>query len=919
MVDSVIHYDKDLPEIPGRLPWKCPTQHLIKDNCAQCGWRVADDRRPSNLLLTSKIRKAVDQWRDQGYPGVSNTTRRLLHYWFEDEHKVDGKSFRFHFCQREAMETLIWLVEIKKNRDCIDLIETFGEIYSQDLVAKDISFNTLTDGRRQVIRYVEELNRAIPRDLPPQDLRRYAFKLATGSGKTWVMAMTVVWSYFHKKWEKNSDLTSNFLIVAPNVIVYQRLEKDLANRQLFYRIPMVPPEWRRQFLLKIILRNESVEPDAHGNLFLTNIHQLYESREQEWIPRNAVEVLLGNKPETDNERSNEITMLNRIKSLADVMVMNDEAHHVHDDSLEWNKSLLSIHKNLPNGLSMWLDFSATPKDEAGYFPWCVCDYPLAQAVEDHIIKSPIIAMQEKDQEQPDIEPDDITEGNAVEKYGYWLKAAIHRWKKHRKVYRKLEIKPVLFIMTEKSPHADAIGKFLWESKEFKKNEVLVIHTNTKGEITKKDLDQARLLARNIDEKENEIKAIVSVLMLREGWDVRNVTVVLGLRPYTSKAEILPEQVIGRGLRLMKDIGPELTQTLEVMGTPRLLEVLRTQLEDDGVGVKIAKEKEPLLPVIITPLKERIEYDICAPITKPRFSHEIRNLDKLDILKLKAIFAGEMIDRKYRMELKMEFQTTETPVHYDQIEVIEPLESILTTITNMVMQFARITGCFAKLYPKLKKYVEYRCFGRKVDLDSNTVLSHLSRSILKQGIAKYLAAEIGKLLLEKRSIEFQHVNYKLSLTNPFAWRRDLPPLVAKKTVFNYVATYNKFERSFAEFLDRAKDVPRFAAFATTEQGDSGVQFRIDYLKESGAIGFYHPDWVAIQNTSGGEINWIIETKGRIWDGTHIKDKAALDWCERVSEATGNLWRYVRVNQSEFEENCNSLHELIRKAFRENKYY
>jgi type III restriction enzyme len=126
----------------------------------------------------------------------------------------------------------------------------------------------------------------------------------------------------------------------------------------------------------------------------------------------------------------------------------------------------------------------------------------------------------------------------------------------------------------------------------------------------------------------------------------------------------------------------------------------------------------------------------------------------------------------------------------------------------------------------------------------------------------------------------------------------------------VATYNDFERCFAKFLDKAEDVLRFASLGTTEQGESGTQFRVDYLKPSGAIGFYHPDWVVVQRTKPGDVNWIIETKGRVWEGTTAKDEAIKDWCERVSAATKCSWTYMRVNQSEFEASKPlSLSELI----------
>ncbi len=93
--------------------------------------------------------------------------------------------------------------------------------------------------------------------------------------------------------------------------------------------------------------------------------------------------------------------------------------------------------------------------------------------------------------------------------------------------------------------------------------------------------------------------------------------------------------------------------------------------------------------------------------------------------------------------------------------------------------------------------------------------------------------------------------------------------------------------------------RFAALGTTEQGESGTQFRVDYLKSSGAVGFYHPDWVVVQKTKVGEVNWIIETKGRVWEGTTAKDEAMREWCERINEETGIRWRYIRIDQTDFD--------------------
>jgi len=906
MPRSIITYNKDLPEIPDRCPWEKPTSFLVKDREAPGGWRIETARRrPSQMLLVNKLRATIDRWRADGYPGASAVTRRLFEYWFEEDHEVADFTvpFRYHFCQREAMEALAYTVEVVKLRDAKALIDAYAEIFARDMFLQSIEHETTMDGRRRIRRYFPEVEAEGVQDLPPENLARYAFKMATGSGKTWVMAMAIVWSHFHKQRVPGSDLSTNFLLVAPNIIVYQRLEKDFASNQIFHALPLIPPEWRGAWSQKVILREDSAEPDPSGNLLLTNIHQVYGSREQEWTPQNAVDALLGRKPAKDLA-SHERSMLERLKSLTDLVVINDEAHHVHDDDLAWNKSLLSIHAALPQGLSLWLDFSATPKDQNGtYYPWILCDYPLAQAVEDRIVKAPLIVTKEDDPRHPAHDPENVTRENVTEKYGFWIMAAVQRWKDHYQTYQKLGVKPVLFIMTEKNAFADAIGEELVTRPEFgfKAREVLVIHTDADGEITKKDLDKAREAARDIDQPGNRVKVIVSVMMLREGWDVRNVSVVLGLRPFTAQAKILPEQVIGRGLRLMTGIGPD-TQTLEVLGTQKLLDELRGQLEDDGVGVGTTKS-DPPRPITIEPVKEKAAYDIAIPLTKPRLTHNTRKLSALDPATFGAIYHQAELDEPLRVNLRMEFATTETEVHQADLAAGTPpmAQELMAAITNKVMHAANLSNVFAELYPLVRAYLATYCFGRPVDVDDEAIRSHLRRPMLQEGIAKYLARKIAELMVEKRQIAFENARFTLSATRPFTWRRNLDPepLRCAKTIFNFVATYNDFERRFAQFLDQAPDVLRFASLATTGQGESGTPFRVDYLKPSGAIGFYHPDWVVVQRAGAGKVNWIIETKGRVWEGTEAKDAAMHDWCERISEQTGRAWRYRRVNQTEFD--------------------
>jgi len=898
---TIIGYDKELPEIPGRCSWTKPDCFLVKDGEADGGWRIDDSgRRPSKMLVVNKLRMAVDAWRSNGYQGASEVTQRLFAHWFDEDHNVPGFPipFRYYFGQREAIETLAYLVDVLKIKDIKDLIGAFADIFKKDLLDDNLIYETTMEGKRRLRRYFPELGRDGVQDLPPEKLRRYAFKMATGSGKTWVMAMAIVWSHFHKKKVPRSPLSTNFLVVAPNVIVYQRLERDFAGNKIFNTLPLVPPEWR-PWNQKVILRGDSIEPDASGNLFLTNIQQIYEGREKVWTPANAIDQILGPKPMKDLS-SYQRSILERVKGLKDLVALNDEAHHVHDADLAWSQSLLGLHGALPKGLALWLDFSATPKDQDGmYYPWTIVDYPLPQAVEDRIVKAPIIVSKENDPKRPASDPEHVTKEDATDKYGFWIMAAVKRWRKHHQAYKKLKIKPVLFIMVEKNALADVIGDYLRKTSEFglKESEILVIHTDEAGEVTKKDLEKAREAARDIDKQDNKIKVIVSVMMLREGWDVKNVSVVLGLRPFTAKAEILPEQVIGRGLRLMQGAGPD-TQTVEVLGTRNLLEVLRTNLEAEGIGVGTAKT-DPILPVIVAPVLEKAGMDIAIPLTKPVLTHDVKKISDLKVQSFDAIYDQEELEEVYRVKLKMEFITTETEIHQEEVIADIPIaQELLASITNKVTQRARLVNVFSDLYPLLELYITDRCFGRVVDVDSENVRSYLHQLEVQEAIAKYLARKISELTVEKQEMEFEKADFKLSQTKPFQWRRNLPPFSAAKTIFNFVATYNDFERRFAEFLEKADDVMRFASLGTTEQGESGSQFKVDYLKPSGAIGFYYPDWVAVQKTKDGEMNWIIETKGRVWEGTEAKDEAICDWCERIKKRTGQMWDFRRVNQQDF---------------------
>lgn len=882
---TIVGYERDIPEIEDRDATQAPNKHLRKVSGAN-DIEIVDGRRPSRMLVVNKIRDTVDAWRSAGYPGASTTTTDLFQHWFSGAGSAGTDAFAPYWGQREAVETLAYLIEVEKVRDVKDLIQTYAEIHRTTLLGDRVQFETDMDGNRFALVPTEK---AAPESirLPPAELPRFACKMATGSGKTLVMALVIVWSYFHARREHGSPLTTNFLVLAPNVIVFERLRVDFENLNVFRDLGLIPPGWK--FDVKVILRGEATEPAGSGNLVVTNIQQLRDTAD-DWAAANPIDALLGRKP-TGNAATKGRSMLERVKSLDHLMVLNDEAHHVHDDDLVWNQTLLGIHQGLPHGLAAWLDFSATPRFQGGaHFPWIICDYPLAQAVEDQIVKAPMILhLVDK------ADPDKVTGTNVIEKYGDWIIAGVKRLQEHTKAFKDIpDTKPVLFIMCETTAHADKIGEWLVDKSSgfrLKPDEVLVIHTKGDGEIKEKDLPELRKAAREIDDPSNPVRVVVSVLVLREGWDVRNVTVVLGLRPGTAAARILPEQAVGRGLRLMRKVSPERRQVLEVMGTPAFENFVR-ELEAEGVYID-TKKTAPNPPITVQPVKERMAYDIAIPKTSATLHRTYTRIDTFDPSKVDPLFKLDATKKKYDLRIKVEDAMLN--VELDKFSIDRPAGPLAAEIVAVIVKkteaAAHLTDKFATLYPLVEAYLLQRCFGEPVDLESDPLRKFLADPVAQNKIAIFLGRKLGELTTEKRPLEVQPAPILLSQTPPFHWRRQ--HTVLPKTVFNYVATFNPFETSFAEFMQKCKDIERFAALAEFFTG-----FWVDYLKLSGAIGRYFPDWVAIQKTPDGDVNWIVETKGRVWDGTEEKDAAIRYWCTQVTTLTGEPWQYMRVDQPIF---------------------
>lgn len=879
--------DLELPGIEDRSPYTAPTSHLVKTGADS--WGTREGRRVSKTMLVPGIRDAVDVWRADGYPGASAVTRRLFEYWFDEDHALPGGGFfRYYYCQREAVETVVYLHDIRGFRDTGALVRAYFR--SPGLLGLEIL--TSAQGTRIFRRYIPEINKDAEQELPPEGLSRYALKMATGSGKTCVMALLIAWSILRRRLEDAADLADNALIIAPNIIVFERLEQDFASGRIFHELPIVPPEWRHQFVLQTILRGDARDPGPHGNLFLTNIQQLYEDDGAESIPVNPVAAMLGNPVTPAGGRGN--AMLERLRRLDSLMVLNDEAHHVHDAKLAWHQTLMALHEGLQSrgqgGLSLWLDFSATPKNQNGtFFPWIVCDYPLAQAVEDRIVKTPLIIHQ-TDKKDPD--PDAYDDAGVA--YSEWIGIAVDRWREHCHDYGVVGERPILFVMAETTKDADAIAQRLRQENEFAEDgRLLVIHTKGDGEITKADLDKARQAARDVDKGSSRLRAIVSVLMLREGWDVRNVSVILGLRPFSAKANILPEQAVGRGLRIMTKVPRANNQILELIGTNAFEDFIR-ELEKEGVGIGTVRAP-PKPGIEVFPLADRAGLDIAIPNTGPLYARAYRNLADLDPLGFPALGTAADLEVSVRQQIDLVHGTVDVRVATDEVEFnadnVPAIQNLLAAITQRVERKARTVGQFAVLLPKVRAYIQRRCFGGIVDLDDVGLRRCLNHGPLIDAIATLIARRIGELTATRQDLTLADGDIRLSATRPFIWRRRWTE--CDKTVFNVVACYNDLETRFAEFLDCCLDIERFAALA-----EWFTTFHVQYLSAGGAVRLYYPDFVAVQATAARPVHWIIETKGREWEDTDAKAEHMARWCLEVSTLTGEAWRYLKVPQGRF---------------------
>jgi type III restriction enzyme len=832
--------------------------------------RKTKDSKAQLALLEAKvntapcvpvIREKVKAWAAGGkYAGVTDTTRLLLNYWFHTDHRLpSGRMFKYHYFQQEAVETLVYLYEVGKARRHKALVENYATHRELRLLQNDL-------------------------------FARYCVKMATGSGKTKVMSLAIAWQYFNAVNEGSDDFAKTFLVIAPNVIVFERLRTDFEGGRIFNADPIIPEELRLLWDFQCYMRGEGERASSQGALYLSNVQQFYERPNGESDEPEEMTAVLGKKPPAEKLVIEDFDK-RIIERGEPVIVINDEAHHTHDEESEWNKTIRKLHAETKTGLAAQLDFTATPRHTKGQlFSWTVFDYPLKQAIIDNVVKRPLKGIATGITEQPS--------KIASTRYQAYLTAGVERWKEYRELLKKYGKKPVLFVMMNDTADADDVADWLQKKypAEFGGNKLVTIHTKKSGEVSDADLDKARKISREVDDEKSPVNCLVSVLMLREGWDVQSVTVIVGLRPYTAKANILPEQTVGRGLRLMfRGTGSGYTEHVDVIGNKKFIEFVEDLEREENLTLgtfEIGKDK--VVIVNIAPDPQKHENDIALPVLSPILTRKkslAEEIEALDVSKFKCPVLPKKNDSKEARQFRYEgydIITLQKEIERNyKIPEPQTAEEVIGYYARRIAQDVKLPSQFAALVPKVREFLEKKAFGQTVNLQEPGMVKAIGSNVALYVTVKTFVDALRKLVVEELEPQLINAGRSLSETHPFPWSR--PTFKAPKCIFNLVPCDNEFEKEFARFLQNAGDVERFAKLP------SQFGFVIEYTDNMSNLRYYEPDFVAV---TGDGLHYIVETKGLEDINVANKDRAAHLWCENASKLTGKPWAYLKVRQTDY---------------------
>jgi type III restriction enzyme len=832
----------------------------------------------------NQLREEVREWRGKGYPGTAIVTRRLLEWWFERDEERKALGRRFFFCQQEAIETVIYLYEVQNRRK---MPET-------------------------------------------GNLLRYALKLATGTGKTVVMALLVAWSTLHKRKVSGSTLSTNFLVLVPNLTVRDRVSgvprgdglEAGGEHSLYREFDVIPPEYFEEFQPNVMVKNwQSIQLEAKRHDWIGN-EVLEVGR---FIPAAVLRAMRRRAQQDPNA-----VIQRMLKNWRDVFLINDEAHHAYGEKksrkgeepefLRWSKILDRIAK--ATRVSLVADLSATPwygsgsaKPEGSLYEWLVSDFSVYDAFESGLVK--VVRLPDPD-EQGRIYLDlwDLVKGaKTKEEYLRACKGAIasiyaswsrdyQEWSQTFDFLRTTPC-PVLLCVADNATRAAWLFEHLTKEYEFLRNpndedrkkwhtiqvDTGVFDANKGSEATLREI--VSTVGKKGMAGEN-VHCVVSVQMLTEGWDVKSVSHILGIRAFGSP--LLTEQIIGRGLRrtnydvLNQPLAerPEgYEETVDAFGIP-------------FVGFPVQKRRRPRTgswgnkPVWIEPDSKKSKFQMRVPNVRSWAVSITKPLSEIIHVKQLATTLANPVS-----------EVTVRPVVGGNPEAVLTLDEfrrewpLLRTSFLLAAELHEATNpgaaadlgigpTFDELLDVTREYIRtrvtYPANGDQRDIGIYNWRSQ-ARDLLENAIrgASGTGTGIVPILATPEWLDS-------ALLRRFQWTGILAD--GKKAHTNKVPCHTDLEKKFADFLDDAKDVLRYLK-------NERFAFSLTYYEHNRPRQFYPDFIVAVRCKDGKETMWLAETKGEMRTNVPLKNGAAQTWCEKMSTTKYGTWQYLFAQQLSLE--------------------
>lgn len=904
---------------------------------------------------------------------VTPTTALLLNYWF-GEGFCNERARNFHEGQRQAILNIIYLHEV------------MGE-------------NCVMDAYQGII--PELMDRADLAQLakPKYQMPKYAVKMATGTGKTWVMHALLIWQMLNARHEdvESGRFTQKFLIVAPGLIVYDRLLDAFCGRKKRdeeYRDPQTNdyymnqdvfiPERYRDEVFSFIQNNVVTKEDGIGRkttgeglITLTNWHLFENQMEEKELedmddsstvtPAEIISDLLPIRP--GKSAGNDLGMLDRralggteleyLAGLKDLMVINDEAHHIHEikrngetEEVEWQRGLNAISATKGTRF-IQVDFSATPFDTKGagekqvklFFPHIIVDFDLPMAMKQGLVK---LLLLDRRQELTDLENLDYNaerdeQGKVVglsEGQRMMLRAGLTKLNKLEEEFLKDDPSknPKMLIVCQDTTVSPFVEEFL-KSEGLEDEDIVTIDSNKQGEVKDEEWQEIKKKLFDIDRYKSP-KVVISVLMLREGFDVNNICVLVPLR--SSQAPILLEQLVGRGLRLMwrepdyidikredrlrvlKNHQPPRTyiDTLSIVEHPAFIKFY-DDLQDQGL---VAVDEGDVGTggatgdILTVGLREDYEkYDFRWPVILHNSLEELEDTEiDLEDLQPFTMYPLPLL-RKFLAKEGETFVSQEslTKTTFGKYKVTanlfnasgynEYLQKLLRVVT------LRFENCRRQGFPTIQIngaqtvqvmdwYIREKLFAIPFDpfQGSDWKILLAKDGIVTKHIVEQFAVAIYKMQSRLTTIDAEVSHTDFSSLKAIKMRESYS-LDVQKCIYprlGYPSHGGGLEKAFIEFLDRDAEVERFLKI-----NESGHSFAIIfYVRKDGLMATYHPDFIV----ATADKVYLIETKGddKV-DDVNVRQKqtATIEWIKKINaleskDRMNRTWEYVLIGESVF---------------------